>query len=159
MRQALELARANLLKVEIPPEAEARVVELDNAIEARSWARSVFDGLLALEAYAHSGAGFGDFREWCKSGKHPRAWYANSKKLAMRESEEVMRRSELSRLRDMPVSSRVRSSGRITMEAHLKLSNGSLAPRLYFYDDSGGRTGKVHVGYIGPHLPTKRFRS
>ncbi len=159
VRQALELARANLLKVEIPPEAEARVVELDNAIEARSWARSVFDGLLALEAYAHSGAGFGDFREWCKSGKHPRAWYANSKKLAMRESEEVMRRSELSRLRDMPVSSRVRNSGRITMEAHLKLSNGSLAPRLYFYDDSGGRTGKVHVGYIGPHLPTKRFRS
>ncbi|WP_420624905.1 hypothetical protein [Candidatus Poriferisodalis sp.] len=159
VRQALKLARANLLKVEIPPEAEARVVELDNAIEARSWARSVFDGLLALEAYAHSGVGFGDFREWCKSSKHPRAWYANSKKLAMRESEEVMRRSELSRLRDMPVSLRVRNSGRITMEAHLKLSNGSLAPRLYFYDDTGSNTGKVHVGYIGPHLPTKRFRS
>ena len=47
------------------------------------------------------------------------------------------------------------------MQAHLKLSNGSLAPRLYFYDDTGkdGNTGKVHVGYIGPHLPTKRFRS
>ena len=159
VRQALQLARANLLKVEIPPEAETRVAELDNAIEARSWARSVFDGLLALEAYAHSGAGFGDFREWCKSSKHPRAWYANSKKLAMRESEEVMRRSELSRLREMPVSQRVDSTRRVMMEAHLKLSNGSLAPRLYFYDDTGRNTGKVHVGYIGPHLPTKRFRS
>lgn len=161
VRHALQLARANLVRVEIPDDAELHVAELDNAIEARSWARSVFDGLLALEAYAHAGAKFGDFRDWCRSSKHPRAWYANSKKLAMRESEEVMRRPELRRLRQMPVSQRVDNSGRITMEAHLKLSNGSLAPRLYFHDDTSknGSTGKIHVGYIGPHLPTKRFRS
>ncbi|MYD35084.1 MAG: hypothetical protein F4W98_14590 [Acidimicrobiales bacterium] len=156
---ALQLARANLVRVEIPPEVDQHVAELDNSIEARSWARSVFDGLLALEAYAHSGAEFGDFRDWCKSSKHPRKWFANSKKLAMRESEEVMRRSELRRLRDMPVSARVSDAGHIVMEAHLKLSNGGLAPRLYFHDDTGRITGKVHVGYIGPHLPTKRFRS
>ncbi len=159
VRHALQLARANLLRVEIPSEAVERVGELDNSIEARSWARSVFDGLLALEAYAHSGAEFGDFRDWCKSSKHPRKWFANSKKLAMRESEEVMRRSELRHLREMPVSARVSDTGCIIMEAHLKLSNGGLAPRLYFYDGTGRSTGKVHVGYIGPHLPTKRFRS
>ncbi|WP_419862927.1 hypothetical protein [Candidatus Poriferisodalis sp.] len=156
---ALQLARANLVRVEIPPEIDQHVAELDNSIEARSWARSVFDGLLALEAYAHSGAEFGDFRDWCKSSKHPRKWFANSKKLAMRESEEVMRRPELRRLREMPVSARVSDAGHIVMEAHLKLSNGGLAPRLYFHDDTGRNTGKVHVGYVGPHLPTKRFRS
>ena len=159
VRHALRLARANLVRVEIPPEIDQHVAALDNSIEARSWARSVFDGLLALEAYAHSGTEFGDFRDWCKSSKHPRKWFANAKKLAMRESEEVMRRSELRRLRDMPVSTRVSDAGHIVMEAHLKLSNGGLATRLYFHDDTGRSTGKVHVGYIGPHLPTKRFRS
>jgi hypothetical protein len=43
------------------------------------------------------------------------------------------------------------------MEAHLKIAGGLLGPRLYFYDDTSGLTGKVHVGYIGAHLPTARF--
>jgi hypothetical protein len=39
------------------------------------------------------------------------------------------------------------------MPAHLKIAEGGgmLAPRLYFHDDTRGPTGKVHVGYIGPH--------
>ncbi len=157
VRDALSVARANLVRVEIPLEIEQHIAELDNSIHTRSFARSVFDGLLALEAYAHAGSGSGDFREWCKSSKNPRRWYASPKKLAMRESEEVMRQSELKRLRQMPVSKRVHDTGFVYMEAHLKLSNGGLAPRLYFLDDTGGSTGKVHVGYIGRHLPTKRF--
>ncbi len=159
IRQALELARLNLRKVEIPAGAEQRIADLDNAIEARSWARSVFDGLLALEVYAHKGSDYGDFRDWCSRSKHERAWFANAKKLAMNESEEVMRRPELRQHRVLPVSSRVDPSGRVVMQSHLKLANGSMAPRLYFHDDTRGETGKVHVGYIGPHMPTKRFRS
>ncbi len=159
IRQALSLARINLRKVEIPPEAENRIADLDRAIESRSWARSVFDGLLALEVYAHKGADFGDFRDWCARSKHERAWFANAKKLAMNESEEVMRRPELRQHRLLPVSVGVDPSGRTVMQSHLKLANGSMAPRLYFHDDTRGATGKVHVGYIGPHLPTKRFKS
>ncbi|WP_419855363.1 hypothetical protein [Candidatus Poriferisodalis sp.] len=159
IRQALSLARINLRKVEIPPEAEHRIADLDSAIESRSWARSVFDGLLALEVYAHKGSDFGDFRDWCARSKHERAWFANAKKLAMNESEEVMRRSELRQHRVLPVSKGVDPSGRTVMQSHLKLANGSMAPRLYFHDDTRGPTGKVHVGYIGPHMPTKRFRS
>ena len=39
------------------------------------------------------------------------------------------------------------------MEAHLKpvQGGGMQIPRIYFYDDTKGRTGKVHVGFIGPH--------
>lgn len=159
IRQALALARVNLRKVEISPKAEHRIADLDSAIESRSWARSVFDGLIALELYAHKGADYRDFRDWCARSKHERAWFANAKKLAMNESEEVMRRPELRQHRILPISSRVDSSGRIVMQSHLKLANGSMAPRLYFHDDTRGPTGKVHVGYIGPHMPTKRFRS
>ncbi len=161
IRQALQLARANLSKIEIPPAAEHRIADLDSAIESQSWALSVFDGLLALEAYANTGADFKDFRDWCRRSKHQRVWFANAKKLAMNESEEVMRRPELRKYRLLPVSDSVEPAGRIEMQAHLKLSNASFAPRLYFHDGTRGRnaTGKVHVGYVGPHLPTKRFRS
>lgn len=39
------------------------------------------------------------------------------------------------------------------MLSHLKIAEGGgdLAPRIYFYDDTGGPTGKVHVGFVGPH--------
>lgn len=161
IRQALQLARVNLGRVEIPPEAEHRIADLDSAIESQSWALSVFDGLLALEAYANTGSGFKDFRDWCRRSRHQRVWFANAKKLAMNESEEVMRQPELRKYRVLPVSAEVASGGTIEMQAHLKLSNASFAPRLYFHDGTRGAnaTGKVHVGYIGPHLPTKRFRS
>ena len=161
IRQALQLARVNLGRVEIPPEAEHRIADLDSSIESQSWALSVFDGLLALEAYANTGSGFQDFRDWCRRSKHQRVWFANAKKLAMNESEEVMRQPELRKYRLLPVSAEVASSGTIEMQAHLKLSNASFAPRLYFHDGTRGTnaTGKIHIGYIGPHMPTKRFRT
>ena len=39
------------------------------------------------------------------------------------------------------------------MDAHIKVAQagGTLTPRIYFYDDTGGVTGKVHIGFIGPH--------
>ncbi|WP_420446240.1 hypothetical protein [Candidatus Poriferisodalis sp.] len=161
VRDAIASARENLRKVEIPEGVEQHLEELDSALESRTWARSALDGLLALEAYAHSDDAAGDFREWCIRTKNPRKWPPSGKKLAMKESKEVMRQPELLKHRRFPVSTRVpdSTSGRLEMQAHLKLSNGSLAPRLYFHDDTRGTTGKVHVGYIGPHLPTKRFRS
>ena len=47
----------------------------------------------------------------------------------------------------------VDASGAVTMLSHLKIAEGGgdLAPRIYFYDDTGGSTGKVHVGFVGPH--------
>ncbi|WP_278186534.1 hypothetical protein [Streptomyces laculatispora] len=38
------------------------------------------------------------------------------------------------------------------MQAHLKIGRGNtVAPRLHFYAD-GPQSGKVFVGYLGPHL-------
>jgi hypothetical protein len=53
----------------------------------------------------------------------------------------------------LPVSRHIDPCGRKEMVAHLKIAQGGgpLAPRIYFYDDKAGPTGKVHVGFIGPH--------
>ena len=36
------------------------------------------------------------------------------------------------------------------MESHIKF-HGTLAPRMYFFDDTSGVTKKVHIGGIDPH--------
>lgn len=45
------------------------------------------------------------------------------------------------------------------MFAHLKVSEGGgqNIPRIYFHDDTKGVTGKVHIGFFGPHrfVPNK----
>lgn len=54
--------------------------------------------------------------------------------------------------RELPVPTDVDPSGCATMRAHFKLARiGMASPRLYYLDDVAG-TGKVYVGYIGPHL-------
>ena len=42
------------------------------------------------------------------------------------------------------------------MLAHIRISQGESSPRLHFLDDTRDKTGKIHIGYIGPHLPTAR---
>jgi hypothetical protein len=53
-----------------------------------------------------------------------------------------------------PVGKLVQPGGQILMLAHLKIAQGgeNHIPRVYFYDDTKGATGKVHVGFIGPHF-------
>jgi len=47
---------------------------------------------------------------------------------------------------------KVNESGHVTMTAHFKLGRiGMVSPRMYVFDDYT-RTGKVYIGYIGPHL-------
>ena len=115
--------------------------------------------MLALNAYALEAREFsGSFYEWCRNSGHRLAWSATQKKLAMSESETVMSVERLRAHRVLPVDWRVNSSRQVLMQAHLKISSGSLAPRVYFYDDTSGPTGKVHIGFVGPHefMPTKR---
>ena len=68
----------------------------------------------------------------------------------MKESDNVLNHERLYKQRVLPVSSEVDDSERVFMEAHLKFSGG-LAPRLYFFDDTKGITGKIHIGGIDPH--------
>ena len=69
----------------------------------------------------------------------------------MKDSDTAVEAFEQDRM--FEVDRRVEPSGEVVMEAHLKVSTGggSLAPRIYFIDDTKGATGKVHIGFIGPH--------
>ncbi|WAL67688.1 hypothetical protein ORV05_07875 [Amycolatopsis cynarae] len=153
--EAVLAAQAYLSEdIEIPESAARELDEIDTAPKASAWGNTTWRGLRALAAYAKARrTGFnGDFWIWCQSGE-PLAWPATSKALAMKESESVMNSEKLRKWRRLPVSADLDPSGEIEMESHLKVSEGGgpLAPRVYFYDDTGGKTGKVHVGLVGPH--------
>ena len=159
--EAAELARQQLKDISLPEAACRDLDRLDQAIEAAVWAKTAWRGLVALNSYAQSAVpGTGGFHQWCSSSIGEATWSASSKKLAMVESDSVRQHEKLRDARILPVDSRVNRSGRVFMEAHLKISQGggSLAPRIYFYDDTAGSTGKVHVGYFGPHyhMPNKQ---
>ena len=156
---AIEMAGRYLEGVVVAEGAGVAIDKLDRAAEARAWARAIWGGMLALNAYALEAHQFaGSFFEWCRNSGHRLAWPAGQKKLAMSESETVMSVDRLRAHRLLPVDWRVDASGRVLMQAHLKISSGSLAPRVYFHDDTSGPTGKIHVGFVGPHefMPTKR---
>lgn len=130
---------------------------VDTAPEAAAWAATAHRGLRALAAYARARREedfAGGFWAWCaQGGSAAVCWPASEKKLAMRESETVMGCAKYRRTRVFDVDPRVEPSGRMVMQAHLKISEGGgdLAPRIYFHDDTGGATGRVHVGFVGPH--------
>ena len=71
----------------------------------------------------------------------------------MTEGEGVLNNDRLRAQRLLPVDRAVDPSGHIEMLAHLKISQGQgrLTPRMYFHDDTRGVTGKVHIGFVGPH--------
>jgi hypothetical protein len=119
-----------------------------------NWLYVAWDGLLALDHFARSaaeGATSGDFLNCCKSDASS-AFPFPAAKVAMRESDTVARNAKLRCERMLPVPKAVDPDGRVFMQAHLKIGGGNtIAPRLHFYDDCS-RSGKVYVGYLGPHL-------
>jgi hypothetical protein len=148
---AIDLARRTLAMVEIPDDAVREVDRLDASVKDRVWAAHTWHGLLALHRYAEAvrdGIATGGFYVWCQRTS---SW--PDSKIAMVESDTVMRNDELAGRRYLPVSTDVVTSGTIFMGAHLKIQTGGgmNIPRLYFHDDTKGVTGKVHVGFYGPH--------
>lgn len=150
--EALKFARERLSGVVIPEGIERDLDSLDGHNNSRAWGGLAWSGLRALHLYA-SGHHDGNFKDWCANSGHQWAWSANDKKLAMRESESVESNERLRKQRVLPVATEVDPSGRTLMWAHLKIAEGGgpLAPRVYFHDDTRGSTGKVHVGFVGPH--------
>lgn len=145
----------------VPDSAIRELDDIDTAPEAFNWGNKTWRGLRALAAYAEdraAGWNKGGFWEWCASGP-VLGWPATSKKLSMTESEGVQTGGKFKGTRVFKVDPAVDAKGEITMLAHLKISEGggSLAPRVYFHDDTNGATKKVHVGLVGPHylVPNK----
>ena len=119
-----------------------------------NWLSVAWDGLLALDRFAEASAdetAGGDFLSWCKSDESG-AFPFPAAKVAMRESDTVAKNGKLRTERMLPVPRSVDPSGKAFMQAHLKIGRGNtVAPRLHFFED-GPRSGKVYVGYLGPHL-------
>ncbi|WP_124778997.1 MULTISPECIES: hypothetical protein [Micromonospora] len=138
----------------IAPSAARELQGIDTSPNAFALGNSAWRGLQALAAYAQAkqaGAG-GNFWSWCERGE-AFSWPASSKRLAMRESE-TLRNGRHAESRIFEVDPQVGLGPRVFMEAHLKVSEGggALAPRIYFYDDTDGATGRIHVGFVGPHF-------
>ncbi|MGW5971715.1 hypothetical protein [Streptomyces sp. NPDC055186] len=119
-----------------------------------NWLRVAWDALLALDHFAEAsakGTAGGDFLSWCKN-EESHTYPFPAAKVAMRESDTVARQDKLRRERMLPVPKSVHPDGVVFMQAHLRIGSGNtVAPRLHFYDD-GSNTGRVYVGYLGPHL-------
>ncbi|MBK4120920.1 hypothetical protein [Kocuria rhizophila] len=153
--EAVQRARAVLSTYLRIPESAARDLDRidDGSPNVRAWASTTWRGLTALADYARDVRehGFtGGFWNWCVQQG---AWPASPKKLAMSESQTVANNAQMSAKRVFRVAKAVEPSGEIFMRAHLKISEGGgdLAPRVYFYDDTAGKTRQVHVGFVGPH--------
>ena len=156
VQQALDYARSNLHALSIPDEvAKPAVATLDKSNKRASRGRKVMEALTALHAYAIDPARGGDFKHWCAQGEHAGV-QISANQVAMSESQNVQQRNVMEAQRSFPVDPTLDLSGCRVMLAHIRIAQGESAPRLHFLDDTRGKTGKIHIGYIGPHLPTAR---
>jgi hypothetical protein len=140
-------------RVEVHPSVMDGAVELDGHAD-ESWARKAWLAFRALDAYAEAKETEefdGDFKSFCERSAVdtviPSYWVARN------ETKMTMANDRFRKLRVLPTSSEVDSSGRILMEQHIKIEQGgNPAPRIHFHDDTRGPTGKIHIGWFGPHL-------
>lgn len=146
---------ANLGHVVLGKDVTKGVHKLSRERHAGVWSKKVWWSHVALNAYAadrRSCGWFGDFYSWNvdQAGKRPvipTGW------IAVRESSSVNNNPRSRGERTFGVPREVDPSGRVYMPTHIKIAEGGRpAPRLHFYDDTAGRTGKIYVSYIGPHL-------
>jgi hypothetical protein len=156
--EAFAFARQFLANLIIPDSAAVSLTELDTTNESQGWARSAWRAFRALDRYVAQASSYNGFWDWCERSSVG-LWAASEKKLAMSESETVMNSRELREKRRFEVDRRVDPSGRLLMVAHIKVAEGGgqQIPRIYFFDDTKGTTGKVHIGFFGPHrfVPNK----
>ncbi|MFI7535873.1 hypothetical protein [Streptosporangium sp. NPDC049376] len=155
LMDALNMAREKLVHVEIgDTDTEAAKLDLTYPTLARVWASKTWDALRALDAFAQarsSGEFSGGFFDWCRSSA---VLTIPAGMVAMSESKTVNTNGRYSTRRTFSVPAEVHPSGKVMMEAHIKIRKGGCpAPRIHFHDDSGGLTGKVWVGHVGDHLP------
>ncbi|GAB2445505.1 hypothetical protein GCM10027187_08570 [Streptosporangium sandarakinum] len=136
-----------------------KVWKLEEKAQSSTWAQTAWKVVLAFQEYAESviEGRFkgGDFRRWCS--EPPSGVSAISAgKVKPDESESVRTNTRMRRQREFPVPPEVHHSGRVHMWSHIYIGGnaGMSSPRLHFHDDVHG-TGKIYIGYLGPHLEVK----
>jgi hypothetical protein len=151
--EVVEQAQETLTLLEFHESVVDAATELDAHLD-ESWAKKAWLAFRAFQEYAEAKAAGkfeGDFKSCCEQSATdvvvPASWVART------ESKQTMANRRFADLRNLPISTDVEPSGRVVMEAHIKIEpGGSPAPRIHFYDDTRGPTGKVHIGWFGDHL-------
>ena len=150
------MAAQELLPFLVISAAEDGCKALDAQQKRGIWGKKVWTALRALNEYCRAkadGRFSGDlmkYREDPPEGAIPLLSEYSGK-----ESEPTTNNPGLRKLRTFPVPTTVDPSGKIYMEQHVKVDRGGQsAPRVCIYDDSGGPSQRIYVGYIGPHLAT-----
>ncbi len=151
LTKVIEEARKTLDLVSIPQGAEQKIEDLDRNMNAESWAQQLATALAALQSFAESSSkahANEDFYSWCR-----RTGFYSESKISMHEAETTTNNFDLMADRSFPIDTEVSETGRCIMRSHIKIqkTGNSHIPRVYFYDDTRGKTGKMHVGFIGPH--------
>lgn len=146
-------AREHLPLVVLPDRVESQVAELTAHPKVSSWAARTWAILLTLQDYAEAraaGKPVTSSRSFMEGQSRP-LFPPNQLKIG--ETTMVSTNRKFRAERTFPVPVEVDPSGRVYMEAHARVDAGGKypAPRLYFHDDTAG-TGKIFVGYVGPHL-------
>ncbi|MDA3643662.1 hypothetical protein LZ318_12535 [Saccharopolyspora indica] len=131
--------------------------KLEERDRAGVWASKTWEALVALEDYARASA-----EGRCDRDVHGyllhlpdgcRGFSAN--KHARDETDDVRSNTKLSRVRTFQVPPEFVAEREIFMGAHFKIANsGMISPRMHYYDATN-ITGKIYVGYIGVHLPSR----
>ncbi len=148
-------AAGRLNGVILTDDAPDQVSPLVAMPKAASWARRTWGILTALDAYSaarEAGHFAGNFRDYLEAAAHPPL---PPNQVILRESQALRTNRRFRAARVFPVPTEIHPDGEVMFEAHARIDPGGSypAPRLYFLDDTNGPTGKVHVGYMGPHLP------
>lgn len=150
---ALERAIDELDFVVVGEAAIDHVELLDTESHRSVWAETLWNALSALSDYAKAKAdGFdGDIAAWLEqSDTHP-VDYSST------ESGSVRTNRKYKAARNFAIPVDVDPSGRKEMFAHVRIGSGKPpAPRMHLFDDTRGSSRKVHIGYVGPHLPTPK---
>lgn len=150
---ALAEARERLAMLEIPGTVDEDALALDEHGD-ESWASRAWSALQALNRYAEmkrDGEFDHSFFTYCErsAGEFviPSSWVVPT------ESAKTLANRRFRELRTLPVSTFVEASGRVLMQEHIRIEKGgSPSPRIHYYDDTRGQTGKIHIGWFGDHL-------
>ena len=131
---------------------------LDQQDPLGNWAGKAWRVLRALDDYARAssaGGTFGGMHGYLQDTPSGCCGYSVNKH-ATTESEDVQNNGRFLGARVFPVPTSVSPEGKVAMLAHFKIAqSGLVSPRLHYYDATAV-AGKIFVGHIGPHLPTKR---
>lgn len=147
---AVAWAMANCTHLAFSPRADEDVADLDHMQNWSQVAARIKQDLQMLNTFAadwHENGVNLSFFNWVRLRGY------SDKNLAMKESITTNNNAKFKGQRTFTVPKEADPTGELYMPAHTKLPGSfPIAPRIHFSIDTLKSTGKIYIGYIGPHL-------